>query len=165
MWNVQVLFYFFVLNEICLHENRDKMYAFLIKFLVYVVAIHRSTKKNSNLSFHATFLKQFIVKHITCIMFQCYYGSFMKYMLNAYITVCACINILVVCNATWLYISVICLINLIFFHYINTVCTLYDRTFMIHATNISGIKLFFIYNLVATKHICIKIILVKECIV
>jgi hypothetical protein len=42
LWNVQVLFYLFVLNEICLHENRDKIYAFLIKFLVYVVAIHRS---------------------------------------------------------------------------------------------------------------------------
>ena len=41
-----------------------------------------------------------------------------------------------------------------------TVCKLvwYDRTFMMHAANISGIMLFFIQNLFATQHICIKII-------
>jgi hypothetical protein len=66
----------------------------------------------------------------------------MKYMLNAYITVCECINILVIYNVISDMLNVI---NYIFFHYTITVCTLvwYDRTFMMHAANISGIMLFF----------------------
>ena len=35
----KIFLYFGVLNEICLHEN---VYAFLIKFLVYIVAIHKT---------------------------------------------------------------------------------------------------------------------------
>ena len=71
----------------------------------------------------------------------------MKYMLNAYITVCECINILAIYNViSGSACDMLSLINYIFFHYTITVCKLvwYDRTFMMHAANISGIMLFFI---------------------
>ena len=45
----------------------------------------------------------------------------------------------------------LCLINYSVFHYIIIVCTLvwYERAFMVHAANISGIMLFL--HVVATK--------------
>ena len=49
-------------------------------------------------------------------MFQCYKGSFMKYMLIAYITVCECINILVTYNViSGSACDMLSLINYIFF--------------------------------------------------
>ena len=50
----QDFLYFLVLNEICLHEN-----AFLIKFLVYIVQYIGQLFLNSNMNFHATFLKRY----------------------------------------------------------------------------------------------------------
>ena len=70
----------------------------------------------------------------------------MKYMLNAYITVCECINILAIYNViSGSACDMLSLINYIFFITPLLCANLFDnRTFMMHAANISGIMLFFI---------------------
>ena len=101
-----------------------------------------------NMNFHATFLKinYFLKKHYYIIMFQCYQGSFSKYICNAYIAVCTCINIL-------LYIQ--CNMSVPQFFITSLLCAnLFGITFMIHATNISGMLFF---HSVATKHIYVFI--------
>jgi hypothetical protein len=64
----KIFLYFWVLNEICLHEN---VYAFLIKFLVYIVAIHKTIVFNELNPISFSFIEAKIYTYSVRVKFLC----------------------------------------------------------------------------------------------
>ena len=130
-----ISFFFFFFKEIFFMKTEITVIHFLLSPSVFCI----NTYVYFNMNFHATFLKQFLYQTYI-IIFQCYQGSFTKYMCNAYILV------YIQCNMTVHICDMLCLINYNFFslhHYCVQTCLVWQNIYYTCSK----------HNVIATKHI------------